>query len=85
MLTQSLPKSQNILLKNGGHIWQKERKPPLKSRNFKNDVWNKLKCSDSRGFTVYRLTKRPDMSEYFTAGLKDGGASIMLSETQYIH
>ena len=45
--------------------------------------WNV--CSDSRGFTVYRLTKRPDMSEYFTAGLKDGGASIILSETQYIH
>ena len=64
---------------------KKKEKPPLKSKNFKNDVWNKLKCSDSRGFTVYRLTKRPDMSEYFTAGLKDGGASIILSETQYIH
>jgi hypothetical protein len=27
-------------------------------------------------------TRRPEMSEYFLAGLKDGGASMVLSKTE---
>ena len=37
------------------------------------------------GYPVDRLTKNPERSEYFLAGLKEGGASMVLSASTSIN
>lgn len=63
-----------------------QRKPhPAEGKNISSMIKKHSSCPKKQ-VTVWLLvhTRSPEMSEYFFAGLNDGGASMVLSESYVI-